>query len=132
MSLLRWIKFNLVGLIGLLLQLGLLEAWMHFCLGNYLLGTALAVEATLLHNFGWHCLYTWRDRQVRDCRMVFTRAVRFHLSNGAVSLLGNLALTRAFVVLLGIPILLANLTAIIVCSTINFFLGDRFVFADSG
>ena len=129
---LRWLKFNLVGLAGVMVQLGLLEAWMHFSLGNYLLGTAVAVEATLLHNFGWHCVYTWRDRPAADRWTVVARALRFNFSNGAVSLLGNVVLMHLLVALLGTPVLIANLVAILVCSTINFFLGDRFVFADSG
>ena len=131
MNLLRWLKFNLVGLAGVLVQLGLLEAWVHFSLGNYLLGTALAVEATLVHNFGWHCVYTWRDRPAPDRRTLLARAFRFHVSNGSVSFVANLALMHVLVALLGVPVLLANITAILVCSTANFFLGDRFVFANS-
>jgi putative flippase GtrA len=127
---LRWMKFNLVGVAGVLLQLGLLETWMHFSLGNYLLGTAAAVEATLLHNFGWHCIYTWRDRRARDSRTVLARALRFQVSNGAVSFLGNLTIMKVLIVLFGVPVLIANAAAILVCSTINFFLGDRFVFAN--
>lgn len=131
MNLFRWLKFSLVGFAGVLVQLGLLEAWMHFSVGNYLLGTAVAVEATLLHNFGWHCVYTWRDRPARSCFTLLARGIRFHLSNGAVSLLGNIVLMHLLVAELGTPVLIANLTAILICSTINFFLGDRFVFADS-
>jgi len=128
---LRWLKFNAVGAGGVLVQLGLLEAWMHFSLGNYLLGTALAVEGALLHNFGWHCLYTWRDRPAPNRFAIATRAARFHLSNGAVSLIGNLLLMRFLVTLCGTPVLLANAIAIVVCSAINFLLGDRFVFSDT-
>lgn len=128
---LRWVKFNLVGLVGVIVQLGLLEAWMRFSLGDYLLGTAMAVEITLIHNFGWHCLYTWRDRPAADRWTILARALRFHVSNGAVSLLGNLILMRYFVNVLDLSVLTANLIAIVICSTINFFLGDRYVFADA-
>jgi putative flippase GtrA len=127
----RWLKFNFVGAGGVLVQLGLLEAWMHFNLGNYLLGTALAVEAALVHNFGWHCLYTWRDRPAPTKFAIAMRAVRFHLSNGAVSLIGNLLLMRLLVTVLSVPVLWANIVAIAVCSTINFLLGDKYVFSDS-
>lgn len=127
--LVRWIKFNLVGLGGVLAQLGLLEAWMHFSLGNYLVGTAVAVEAALLHNFGWHCAFTWRDRPALTRGQVLRRALRFHLSNGAVSLLGNLLLMKLLVSVLGSPVLVANLVSILICSCMNFLLGDRFVFA---
>ncbi len=125
---LRWLKFNGVGVLGVAVQLALLEAWTHFALGNYLLGTALAVEATLLHNFAWHCVVTWRDRPADRASTVWMRAVRFHLANGAVSLIGNVCLMQLLVSAIGMPVLAANAIAIAVCSTINFFLGDRFVF----
>ena len=128
---LRWLKFNLVGLAGVLVQLGLLDAWMHFSLGNYLLGTAVAVEVTLVHNFGWHCVYTWRDRRAANLKTVLLRVLRFHLSNGAVSLLGNIGLMHLLVGLLRTPVLIANVVAIVICSTVNFLFGERFVFADT-
>lgn len=130
-SIARWLKFNLVGAGGVLVQLGLLEAWMHFSIGNYLLGTVLAVEAALLHNFGWHSIFTWRDRTAPNRIAWVARALRFHLSNGAVSLLGNLVVMQLLVGLLACPVLAANFAAIVSCSILNFFLGDRWVFSDA-
>lgn len=127
----RWMKFNLVGIGGMLVQLGLLEAWTHFSIGNYLLGTVVAVEATLVHNFGWHCCYTWRDRPVTNSTSTWARALRFHLSNGAVSMTGNLLLMQVLVGILGVAVLPANVGAIVVCSAMNFLLGDQWVFGDS-
>jgi putative flippase GtrA len=112
-------------------QLGLLEAWMHFSIGNYLLGTTMAVEAAVLHNFGWHCAFTWRDRAARGRWVVLARAVRFHLSNGAVSLIGNVLLMRWLVSDFALPVLVANAIAIVTCSVVNFLLGDRWVFSES-
>lgn len=110
----------------------MLETWTHFALGNYLMGTALAVESALLHNFGWHCVYTWRDRPAKNRRAAVWRALRLHLSNGAVSLLGNLLMMRFLVDAVGLPFLVANSIAIMACSVINFALGNRFVFGDTG
>ncbi|ABF43178.1 GtrA-like protein [Candidatus Koribacter versatilis Ellin345] len=124
----RWWRFNLVGAGGVLVQLGLLQAWMHFALGNYLLGTVLAVEGAVLHNFGWHCAYTWKDRPARQRAEIWGRLARFHLSNGAVSVAGNLLIMRALVDGMGVPVLVANVVAIVSCSVVNFFLGDRWVF----
>jgi putative flippase GtrA len=129
--LVRWLKFNLAGAGGMLVQLGLLEAWMHFSLGNYLLGTAVAVEAALVHNFGWHSVFTWRERSAGSRRVVVARAIRFHLLNGVVSIVGNLAIIQLMAGGLRSPVLVANVVAIMVCSAVNFLLGDRWVF-DSG
>lgn len=123
----RWGKFNVVGAMGMGVQLGalaLLSRWMG---GHYLLATAAALEVTLLHNFVWHLHYTWRDR--RDRRAMVGQLVRFHLSNGMVSLVGNLGLMRLLVGEAHMPLLAANGIAILVCSVANFALGHTWAFA---
>ncbi len=57
----RWCKFNIVGAMGMAVQLcalSLFVRWMH---SHYLAATAVAIELTLVHNFVWHLQYTWRD-----------------------------------------------------------------------
>jgi len=94
-TLLRWGKFNLVGAIGMGLQLALLALFNHWTAGHYLYASAAAIEFTLLHNFMWHLHYTWRDRRNGATRL--RQFARFHLSNGVVSMLGNLALMQLLV-----------------------------------
>ena len=76
-------------------QLGALALFNRIYAGHYLLVTAAAIEVTLLHNFVWHVLYTWRDR--RGYLEVLGSLLRFHLSNGVISMVGNLALMRLLV-----------------------------------
>jgi putative flippase GtrA len=123
----RWLKFNLVGAIGMVLQLGTLALLNRCAHGNYLYASAAAVELTLLHNFGWHLHYTWRDR--RDNSALAGQLIRFHLSNGLVSMLGNLALMRMLVDGAHFPIIASNCIAILCCSIVNFCLGNRWAFA---
>jgi putative flippase GtrA len=85
-----------------------------------------AIELTLLHNFVWHLKYTWRDR--RHNSGLLAQLVRFHLSNGLVSMLGNLILMRILVHEARLPVLIANGIAILCCSLVNFFLGNNWVF----
>ena len=59
--LVRWGKFNLVGVIGAAVQLCSLVVLNHLLPGRYLCATAAALELTLLHNFLWHLRYTWPD-----------------------------------------------------------------------
>lgn len=125
----RWWRFNLVGLIGMGVQLGALAVLNQLLGGHYLVASAVAVEITLLHNFAWHLVYTWRDR--RDRSVVGHRLVRFHLTNGLVSLIGNLALMRVLVQYGHLPVLVANGIAILCCSILNFLLADRCAFVSS-
>ena len=124
----RWATFNGVGLAGVAVQLAVLAALHHVMHVPIAVATAVAVEAALLHNFVWHQQVTWRDRRAKNRREVLTRLARFHAVNGGVSLVGNIVLTSALVSC-GIDPLLSNLAAIMLCSSVNFFAGDRLVFA---
>ena len=123
----RWGKFNLVGVLGVVVQLAALALIDHVAPGHYLLATAAAIEITLLHNFVWHTRYTWRDRC--DGASLWTQCFRFHLSNGMVSMLGNLAVMRIMADEAHMPLLAANTIAILFCSMMNFCIGDRWAFA---
>ncbi len=122
----RFLKFNGVGILGFVLQLGLLAVLMRFGM-HYLAATAVAVELTVLHNFAWHERWTWRDRPT-DAGGRWRRLWRFHATNGLVSLAGNLLIMRLLVGLLGLPALPANLLSVLACALVNFTASDRFVF----
>jgi putative flippase GtrA len=126
-SFIRYWKFNLVGAMGMVVQLTTLAILNHAAPGHYLYATAIAIEVTLLHNFAWHLRYTWRDR--RDNSAPLTQLLRFHLSNGLVSIAGNLALMQLLVHQLHLPVVASNGIAISCCSIINFCLGDSWAFA---
>ena len=121
----RWGKFNLVGAIGMVVQLAALALFNRLAAGHYLYASAAAVELTLLHNFVWHLHYTWRDR--RDNSALLTQLIRFHLSNGLVSMVGNLGLMRILAET-RMNLLISNSIAIACCSVINFFLGENWAF----
>jgi putative flippase GtrA len=125
--LVRWVRFNLVGAMGMAVQLGALALLGRVDGGHYLAASAAAVELAVLHNFAWHLRVTWPDRR-RDSA-VFGQLVRFHLANGLVSMLGNLALMRLLVESLNLPVLVANGIAILCCSAVNFGLSHTWAFA---
>jgi putative flippase GtrA len=77
----------------------------------------------------WHSHYTWRDRRDSDIRL--RQFARFHLSNGLVSMLGNLTLMRLLVHEARLPLLVSNVIAILCCSVANFCLGNKWAFAGS-
>ena len=126
-TLIRWGKFNLVGAVGMGLQLALLAVFNRLAPGHYLIATVAAIEITLLHNFAWHVRFTWRDR--RDGSPLAIQLLRFHLSNGLVSFVDNLALMLLLVGHAHLPVLGANLIAIVCCSIVNFVLSDLWAFA---
>lgn len=161
---LRWWRFNLVGAIGIVVQLAalfVLKSAFHF---NYLAATAVAVEAAVAHNFIWHEKFTWADRirvienqpgawpraseartqshqcasfaALRGCVVQesrsssLTRFLRFNLTTGGISILGNLALMRVMVGLSHLNYFAADAIAIVLCSVANFLVSDGWVFAE--
>jgi putative flippase GtrA len=124
----RWGVFNSVGVLGFVLQLAVLSALTRGFSIHYLVATAVAVEAAVLHNFVWHEHVTWADVIVPFRQGVLGRLLRFHAANGLISILGNLAFTWALVGMMRLPYLLANVLSVGVCSLLNFFASDRFVF----
>jgi len=122
------LRFYTVGAAGIGIQLAALAIFKSGLGLGYLAATALAVEAAILHNFFWHERWTWADRTRSLPEGRAGRLVRFHLTNGAVSILGNLALMQALVGRLHVPYLAANAIAIALCSVLNFLAADRLVF----
>jgi putative flippase GtrA len=122
---LHWLKFNAVGGMGIgvqLIALTGLKSGLHI---DYLLASALAVEAAVVHNFVWHERFTWSERESKN---VAVRFLKFNLTAGMFSILGNILLMAVFVDLARMNYLLANLATIAVCSLGNFVVSDRFVF----
>ena len=122
----RWLKFNTVGAIGVVVQLAVL-AILNGPLGmQYLVATALAVEIAVLHNFVWHERWTWREHT--GSGSAFARLVRFNLTTGALSILSNVFWMRVFAGQMHLKPLEANILSIAVMSLANFLLSEWFVF----
>ena len=119
----------MVGLVGFALQSGALFVLTHSAhpLG-YLVATAAAVELAILNNFVWHQRWTWRDRPSATTGETLRRLAKFNITNGAVSITGNLVLMSILVGRLGLAIAGANLASVAACSICNFFLADRIAF----
>lgn len=122
----RWVKFNAVGGVGIVVQLvvlAVLKSALHL---DYLFATALAVEAAVIHNFLWHERFTWADRVSESS---WTRFAKFDLTTGLFSILGNLVLMKALVGWAGVNYMVANGMTIAACSLVNFVVSDRVVFS---
>jgi putative flippase GtrA len=124
----RWLRFNFVGLIGVGVQLAMLEFLLAATGLDTRIATLVAVETTVLHNFCWHLRYTWRDRRIDSVQLVMRRLIEFHLTNGAVSLAGSWTLMTLLVRHERMPVIAANIVSIAGCSVVNFLLAEILVF----
>jgi dolichol-phosphate mannosyltransferase len=125
----HWIKFNLVGVLGFALQSGALFLLTHTAYPiNYLAATAVAVELAVLNNFVWHQRWTWNDRPSTTKKETLRRLGKFNITAGVVSITGNLLLMSVLVGRMRLPIVVANLVTVVICSLLSFVLADRIAF----
>ena len=120
----RFLKFSVVGASGVIVNLGLLYVFVRFLGLNKFLSGALAIELSILNNFFWNNLWTWRERRAES---VLLRLLKYYLASASTSALGNYVVF-AFLLRLGLNYLLADLIGIGVAVIINFLLSDRWVF----
>jgi dolichol-phosphate mannosyltransferase len=126
-----YLKYNLVGISGFAIQSATL--YLLARVGghsHYLLSTAVAVELAVINNFFWHQRWTWIDRPSSSVAEIAGRFVKFHIANGAISLVGNVLLMGLFVGRFMLPLTAANALSVLACSLVNFVLADRLVFSN--
>ena len=124
----RWLKFNAVGAMGMTVQITLLAVGVHLLEWHYILATLLSVEAALLHNFVWHVTWTWPGYTGLH-RWPLGSLLRFQLITGTVSIASNTGFMWILVGTAQLEPVLANLLGIGACSLVNFAVCNRFVFA---
>lgn len=124
----RWLKFNAVGGIGIIVQLTVLSVLTRCLKMDYLPATLLAVETTIIHNFLWHERFTWADKARLGPPQNLLRWLKFNAGTGSFSLAGNLVLMRFFVGTLHWHFLFSNVVTIAACSIMNFLISEVFVF----
>jgi putative flippase GtrA len=125
---LRGLKFYSVGALGIAVQLMALTLLTGVARMDYLLATVIAVEIAVLNNFYWHERFTWADRPCALRHQTWARLLRFNLTTGALSILGNIVFMRMLVGYFQMHFLPANVLSIGICSLLNFVVSDQMVF----
>lgn len=111
-------KFLMVGLSGTVVNLGLL--WFLVQLGlNHLVADVLATEVSIINNFIWNELFTFRKQATNEKTALWSRFLRFQCVTSITALL-TLGLFSLFFVALHIFYLLAQAAAIGISTIINF------------
>jgi putative flippase GtrA len=121
----RWVRFNIVGVMGFVVQVTTLALLVRWTGLSSVAAVTIAVLAAVSHNFVWHEHFTWPDRP-RAQRV--RRWLSFHLSTGALSIAANVGLTTLVMTVTGLPVVTANVLAVVVASIVNFTVSDRWVF----
>jgi len=89
----RFLKFAVVGAAGVAVNLGFLALFARVLGLQTNLASALAIELSIINNFLWNDVWTFKDRRHSESPF-FRRVIHFH----AVSLVGSIAQFLIFVV----------------------------------
>jgi len=118
-ELLRFAKFCLVGLSGVLINMGLLWLLTEFAGLFYLLSAAISIESSILSNFTLNDFFTFPDRRLPGAKSFASRLLKFNL----VSLAGlalNMGVLGLLTEVFGVYYLLSNLCGIAVATLWNY------------
>ena len=113
------VRFGLVGLSGIFVNMGLLYALTEIAGLYYLISAAIAIELSIVNNFVWNDVWTFKS--ARDLR--FGRRVQRLASFQAVSVGGlviNMAVLYVLADVAGVYYLVANLIGIFVAFAWNY------------
>jgi putative flippase GtrA len=124
----RWGVFNVVASGGFVIQIAAIMLLTRRFGWSPMAATAAGVELAALHNFFGHSRWTWSDVPVRGSRALLFRYLKYQVAKTA-SLGLNVAVTLLLSRLGRIPVEIANVAAVLLCSVPNYFVIDRFVIA---
>jgi len=121
----RILKFAVVGLSGVAVNMGLLYVFTRYLGLYYLLSSIIAIEVSILTNFVLNDIWTWRDRQKKSYGK---RMLQYHISVGVTAVLANWLLLIFFTEVAGLHYMIANLIGISVGMLFNYTLNDLWTF----
>lgn len=75
----RIVKFALVGLIGVFVNLGILWALTEFAKIYYLISAVFSIETSIISNFLLNDVWTFKDRKGKGLTNLVKRSVKFNL-----------------------------------------------------
>lgn len=120
----RFIKFCTVGASGTFVYMGLLALLTEVAGLFYILSSVLGYEISILNNYTWNELWTFRDRRAISGGSVLTRAIKFNV----VSLFGlgiHAAVLAFFTEVVGLFYILSAVIAILSAMMWNFLINLR-------
>lgn len=121
-NLAKFIKYGLIGLIGLILDMGLFYI-LHKLLGvNYVLSNIVSSSTAILHNFILNSYFTFR---VTDKK--FQRFLSFY-GIALIGLVFSTLLLALFIDILGIDSMVSKLIAVFTIAIFQYFLNKKLTF----
>jgi len=124
----RLIKFGIVGVSGVLVNMAILWLFTETLGIYYLISSILAIFLAMLNNFFWNNRWTWSDRRKPGIPALLIRLLKFCFVSSLAAYIGNLGILWSLTHYLGIYYLIANMFGIAVGTTLNFTVNHVWTF----
>jgi len=121
-------KFGLVGIVGFVINQGLLMLLVGRAGLATWLGGAIAIELSIIGNWFVNDSWTWRDRR-SDCR--FKRAMKYNVSAGFTAFGINYPILLILSGHFGVNYAIANIIGVACASSVNFLINHHWTYAES-
>ena len=118
------IKFGLVGISGIVVNMGVLWYLTEYVGLYYLVSSLFAIELSILNNFIWNDLWTFKSGSLNNLTNRWHRLITFHAIS-AGGLIINLGILYLLTSVGGVYYLLSNFIGIIVAFGWNFIMNRR-------
>ncbi len=121
----RILKFSIVGVSGILVNMGILFILTEYFHILYLISSIIAIEISIISNFLLNDIWTWKDRIKK--KFIY-RFVQYHISVGITAVLVNWGILFILTELFGVYYLISNLIGIGVGTLSNYIINDLWTF----
>jgi len=118
-ELLRFVKFCLVGLSGVLVNIGLLWLLTDLIAFFYLISAAISIESSIISNFTLNNYFTFADRRSPGAKSFLSRLLKYNIVS-LVGLVVNMGVLGLLTEVFGVYYLLSNLCGIAVAALWNY------------
>ncbi|PKL69639.1 MAG: glycosyltransferase family 2 protein [Methanomicrobiales archaeon HGW-Methanomicrobiales-1] len=120
----RVFKFGLVGISGIVVNMGVLWYLTDFVGFYYLIASLFAIELSIINNFIWNDLWTFKSKAGHELSSRWHRLVAFHVVS-AGGLVINMGVLFLLTSVFGVYYLLSNLVGILLGFVWNFMANRR-------
>ena len=118
-------KFGMVGISGILVNMGVLYYLKEYAGFYYLVASFFAIELSILNNFLWNDLWTFRSSTDHKLSNRWHRLVAFHIVSVG-GLVINMGILWLLTSIFGVYYLVSNLVGILIAFAWNFLVNRRY------
>ena len=121
----RLLKFGVVGISGVGVNMGMLYFLTEYVHIPYLVSSIIAIEISIISNFLLNDIWTWKDRIKKK---YIYRLIQYHISVGITAVFVNWLLLLVLTEVFGLYYLLSNLIGIAMGTFANYIINDVWTF----